>query len=374
MKPKIRVMINSLSGGGAEKVLVDLLNQLDFSCYEVELLTVTGGIHQKRLPAGIRHRQIIRCSGEKMSRFFYKLIMKLPRRIFAALFMRGKFDIEIAYLEGKPTRFVAGKGGKSKKIAFVHCDISKKNIIAPYYRSNEACIREYRKFAKVCFVSEQSKTGFEKTVGTLDNGCVVHNVVDIDRIKRLSQEAADVEFSPNSRKMVSVGRLAPEKAFDRLLRCVASLEDRFPMELIIIGEGPEREKLERIIQQNHIRSVKLPGYRENPYSIVKQADLFVCSSIFEGYSTAVTEAVALGIPVLTTRCAGMDEILAGGTYGVIVDNSEEALLEELHRFLDDPADYAAIRETVKAGSREQDCGYSLREYTELFASVLSEAH
>ena len=120
--------------------------------------------------------------------------------------------------------------------------------------------------------------------------------------------------------------------------------------------------------------MKLPGYRENPYSIVKQADLFVCSSIFEGYSTAVTEAVALGIPVLTTRCAGMDEILAGGTYGVIVDNSEEALLEELHRFLDDPADYAAIRETVKAGSREQDCGYSLREYTELFASVLSEAH
>ena len=371
MKTKIRFLINSLTGGGAEKVLVDLLKCLDPERYDLTVLTITGGVHKERLPGYVHYRQIVKSSYPKVERLLAKICFKLPRWLFATLFLPGQYDIEIAYLEGSPVRFMAAKRTKGAKIAFVHCDLSVKNTIAPLYRSEADCLDEFQSFTKVCFVSDQGMKGFEKTVGPLNNGCVVHNVIDLDQIRALSEQAPAARFPEKKWKLVAVGRFVREKAFDRLLRIVSVLEKAYDIQLWILGDGQDRPTLEQMIEQMQIRGVRLMGYQLNPCAIVRQADLFVCSSVSEGYSTAVTEALALGVPVITTRCAGMDEILENGKYGVIVENSEEALLCGLKEMFDAPEEYKRLKTLVVEKSRDMTNDRAVGEYTALFDSVLS---
>lgn len=216
MKLKVRFLVNTLSGGGAEKVLADLLNRLDPNAFEISLVTKRGGVHRARIPAHIRFRQIIPCKSAGLQKLLSRIVNKLPPAMFAALFLRGDYDIEIAYMEGRPTREMAAKCTGGAKIAFVHCDLSVKNLIAPFYGSRQECLDEYRSFTKVCFVSEASRAGFEKVIGHLENSTVVHNVVNVDGIRKLSQETADIQYSTDGWKLITVGRLAEEKGYDRL--------------------------------------------------------------------------------------------------------------------------------------------------------------
>lgn len=363
MKTRIRFLINTLSGGGAEKVLVDLLRQLDSDVYDISLVAVAGGVHLAAIPEHISVRII---AGK--SKLLQKIVYKLPPKLFSLLFLRGSHDVEIAYLEGKPTRFLAAKKTRGTKIAFVHCDLSVKNIIAPLYRDIETCLKEYKGYSKVCFVSEKSRQGFEAVIGSLENGCVVHNVVDFDRIKKLASEPNGTEYKTKGWKLVTVGRLIATKGYERLLRIVSELEKKYDLELWILGEGEERAALESMIKELEITSVRLLGFQENPYSFVRKADLFVCSSFSEGYSTAVTEAVALGVPVITTDCAGMDEILDRGGRGFIVENSEESLLNGLVRVFENREQYDDLREKIQAKSKLLSNHNAMKEYSGLFSN------
>ena len=99
-------------------------------------------------------------------------------------------------------------------------------------------------------------------------------------------------------------------------------------------------------------SITLWGFQANPYALMKQCDLFVCSSICEGYSTAVTEAVILGLPVITTDCSGMNEILQNGQYGIITKNSEEALYQGIKGLLDSPNQLAYYKKQSELRSKD----------------------
>jgi glycosyltransferase involved in cell wall biosynthesis len=147
---------------------------------------------------------------------------------------------------------------------------------------------------------------------------------------------------------------------------VSELEKDFNFQLWIVGEGDERKKLEELIRERDIRSVSLLGYQTNPYSFMSKADLYVCSSIYEGYSTVVTEALTLALPVLTTDCAGMNEILDGGEYGMIVSNTEEALKEGLTRFLSSPDIYQHYKQKALEKSSTLSNQIAIREFGALF--------
>lgn len=366
-KLKLRFLINSLHGGGAEKVLVDLLRKLDSEKYEITLVTIEGGVHSSRIPKHIKYKCIIPNSKTKIASLVKRVVYNIPPKVFSLLFLRDEYDIEIAYLEGTPTRFMASK--KSMRISFVHCDISTNNIIESYYKNKEACLKEYQSFSKVCFVSEMSKRGFESTVGVLNNCCVIHNVLDYENLKILSLESLPVKYSTRGLKLLTIGRLIKEKSYDRLLRIVSKLEKEFDFELLILGEGEERSELEHIINAYDIKSAKLIGYQENPYVFMKEADLFVCSSLSEGYSTVVTESVALGLPVITTRCAGMEEILDNGRYGVIVENSEDALYLALRKVFTDKEVLNDLTRAVKEREILFDSEKEIKEYDKLFESL-----
>ena len=111
--------------------------------------------------------------------------------------------------------------------------------------------------------------------------------------------------------------------------------------------------LQHYIQEKQLeKSVTLWGFQTNPYAFMAQSDLFVCSSISEGYSTAVTEALILGLPVVTTACSGMGELLKEGECGIITENSEDALLAGIKQLLDHPEQLAHYKEKATARGKE----------------------
>ena len=184
----------------------------------------------------------------------------------------------------------------------------------------------------------------------LNNLTVLYNPVDGDRVLRLAKEALKSDlFQRGSPTLISIGRLVPQKGYQRLLPILKRLHDEgFGFVMNILGEGPERHALERIISDNDMDGyVRLPGFVSNPYPYLNSSDLFVCSSRSEGYSTAVTEALILGIPVLTTECSGMRELLDGGRYGLMVDNDDEAIYQGIYSFLSDSRLFSTYRSNAK---------------------------
>jgi glycosyltransferase involved in cell wall biosynthesis len=203
---------------------------------------------------------------------------------------------------------------------------------------------------RVC-VSESVMESFENRFLLPAN--TVYNPIDTDMIFSRSRER--VALPPKTRiRFVTSGRLVGQKGYDRLLHTAARLRDAgADFELWILGDGMQMETLCDYIEAMDLEDrVTMWGYVANPYPLVASADVFVCSSRSEGYSTAATEAIILGVPVVTTLCAGMRELLGDGKYGIIVDNKDDALYEPLKKMTDDPAIIADLRRRARERSRD----------------------
>ena len=159
------------------------------------------------------------------------------------------------------------------------------------------------------------------------------------------------------------------KAFDRLLHIVGKLKRLdYKVELWLLGEGEKRKELEDIIKQENISDiVTLWGFQSNPYKYMVHCDLFVCSSIGEGYSTAITEALIVGLPVVTTDCSGMAELLKGGECGIITENSEAALFEGVRSLLDHPESLLKYKEKAKVRGNEFSISHLMKPIEDLLA-------
>lgn len=144
--------------------------------------------------------------------------------------------------------------------------------------------------------------------------------------------------NPNETQLLAVGRLTQQKNFAYLIDTCGKLKaDGYRFHLNILGEGPERENLEKQIANLGLEdTVTLRGFINNPYPWMNLADTVVCSSKYEGISTVVQEALILGKPVVTTLCTGMKELLGDSEYGLIVDASEDGFYEGLKELFDHP--------------------------------------
>ena len=138
--------------------------------------------------------------------------------------------------------------------------------------------------------------------------------------------------------------------FDRLVKIQKQLREAdYRTHIYILGSGKNRQEIEAFAADNGIAdSFTFLGFQENPYKYVSKADLFVCSSRREGFSTAVSEALVLGIPVVSTCCSGARELLGeNNEYGIVTENSENALYQGVKKLLDDPALLSHYREQAK---------------------------
>ena len=332
-KVRILFFIEKFGGGGAEKVLRDLVNHMDQSKFEITVQSVWPYEERKLLKPGIRYKSVYPVRN-RLTEISYRLEAALGWTY--TIHVKDNYDIEAAFLESGPTKILAASTNrKAKKIAWVHCDLSQNRPDVPAF-VQKACMW-YDRFDYVVCVSQDVKVSFDKIFENRYKSLVLYNTINDEEIRAKAE--ADLPELPEKRKLtaVTVGRLTYQKAYDRLLHIHKQLiGEGLDYDLWILGEGEERSALEAYISENGLSdSVKLFGFCKNPYPYIKTADLLVCSSRYEGFSTFVTEGMILGKPVVTTDCTGMRELLGDSEYGLITDNSEEALLEGMRRMLKD---------------------------------------
>lgn len=345
---KVMFMTNSLDGGGAEKILQTILMNLDHNKYDMTLYSMhREDIKSMEYPANVCYKVIFdEYTGKQMLiRILDKLYLKIKGKIFQKcsaklfykLFIHEKYDVEIAFIEGESTKIISGSSNKkSKKYAWVHIDLEKNPWTQFMYKNALDEEKHYRKFDKIMCVSESVRDAFLDKYNGIDTSKVLvqYNPIDREKIITMSKSESIIKKQDKFR-MVAVGRLVEQKGFDRLMEVCANLrDDGFEFEVIILGEGKERTKLEMLINSLQLLSiVKLPGYLSNPYSVMRTADLIVCSSRSEGFSTVLTEAMVLGVPIVSTECAGVKELFGDMKCGMIVENSTLALYQSLKQVL-----------------------------------------
>ncbi len=355
---RILFFIEELRGGGAEKVLCDLVNEMDQSRFQITVQTLWKADAEQYLKPGIRYRY---CFAGKSRTNNFRCRIESAAGLTYPLHIKGDYDIEVAYLECGATKIMAGSTNKkAKKVAWVHCDLTMK--MADPKAFAEKAAGWYEKYDRVVCVSQTALESFLSLFGKERKALVIYNTVDDAAIREKALIQIPRRVNKRRITVVSVGRLSEEKCFDRLLHVHRQLLDSgIVHDLWILGDGPERNKLSQMIADLHLEdSAKLVGYCDNPYPYMADADLLVCSSRYEGFSTFVTEGLILGKPIVTTRCSGMKELLGDSEYGLITENSEEALHDGMRRMLEDPS--LRKRYAAKAAVRGRD--FSARNLTE----------
>lgn len=335
---KILFFIDSISGGGAEKVLRNLVNNMDQSKFDITVQTINDSVKADTLlKDGIRYKTINRFKNRILNKLYqYWIRLCAELKILYPLYIKDDYDIEVAYLECGPTKIIASSTNKKAvKIAWVHCDLEKKEGFGD---SIERIRKYYEKYDKIVCVSQSVKQSFKKLLGKDMGTTVLYNVNDENEILEKAELSIPFQRKGSGELIVAVGRLTRQKGFDRLIEACRLLRDKgYSFELWILGQGSEREKLEELIRKYRLEDrISLLGFVENPYPYIKKADILVCSSRYEGLSTVVTEGLILGKAIVTTACTGMKELLGDSEYGIITEDNSHALFNGIKEMLNTP--------------------------------------
>lgn len=334
---KILFMIPNLGHGGAEKVLVNLVNHMDKEKFDITVMTLyDGGVNKSFLSKDIKYRTCFKRPFKGVSQ-----VLKLGTPAFLySRFVKDQYDIVVSYLEGQTARIVSGcNDGETKLVSWIHVEQHTLQNASRTFRTIKEMIDAYFKFDKTICVSEYVKEDFLKLV-PVRNIEVLYNTIESEKIRKLArEEVPDGLFHTNEIKMCGIGTLKKSKGFDRLLRVHKKLCDAgFPVHTYILGEGEEYKKLVRYVQEQHMEeSVDFLGYQINPYKYLSKCDLFVCTSFAEGFSTAATEALIVGTPVCTVEVSGMKEMLGEhNEYGIVTQNDEDSFFSGVKGLLENP--------------------------------------
>lgn len=367
---RILFVIPTLGGGGAEKVLVNLANKLNRSKYSVEIKTLFN--NDANIQFLNKDIKISSCFGRQFrgNRILLKFLS--PEFLHKRL-IKGEYDIIVSYLEGPGERIVAGcVNSKTKLVNWIHVEQHTIDVGASSYRSVKEFNRYINKFDFTAFVSDTVKKDYLKFTKINHPSGVIYNTNDCGSILRKSKEAIAEGELPSGFNIISIGRLTKAKGFDRLIKAHKRLLDRgIRQNLIILGSGELEQNLKTLARVLGVgASVKFLGFKENPYKYLAHADLFVCSSRREGFSTAVTEALILGIPIVSTLCSGAEELLGkDGEYGIVCKNSTEGVYQGMLQMLSGPDLLKDYRKQARIRGTEFDSSRTIAQVENLFDSL-----
>ncbi|MGN1168015.1 MAG: glycosyltransferase [Lachnospiraceae bacterium] len=334
---KVLFLIHDLGQGGAEKVLVNLVNNMDRSKFDISVTVLFGGgVNEQFLKPDIHFRAIWpkEVSGNS------KLMKLLSPQQLHRICVREHYDIEISYLEGPAARVVSGCIQENTKlVSWIHVEQHTLDKLSSSFRSKKEVRECYNRFDQVVCVSQYVKDDFCQILDYQKPCCVLYNTVESEKILDAADDEAPELVDDGKVRLVTVGTLKKSKGYMRLLKIIKRLcDEKYAIHLYVLGTGPLQQEIEDYIKKNKLGgSVTLLGYQTNPYKYVKKCDLFVCSSFAEGFSTATTESLIIGTPVCTVEVSGMKEMLGEqNEYGIVTENDEEALFIGIKQFLDNP--------------------------------------
>lgn len=339
---KILIATNKFVSGGVETTLLNILKNIDKTEFDITLgLVCKGGELEKSIPKNIKIIYFLPFDpmglNKCLSNIYQAVLLLCPRYLTNIFFLkRRKFDTAVAY-SGNTIYYL--KGFKNKKICWIHDDWFPLKIQNHFFGRirKKKTLKYLSECYKINCVSNNLKTMlYSFSNNKLNNIQFLANPVDVSKIKKMSSEKINLELNHKKITFISVGRLHNIKGYDRLIDICINLEKDYKnFELIIVGDGEERENLQRKITSHNASSyIKLVGYSSNPYKYMANADMYICSSIMEGYSTTVSEAMIIGLGIISTDCGGSDQILDNGKYGILTENNSKSLEDGIKIILD----------------------------------------
>ena len=346
MGKKILLINDRLHAGGAELVLQNLALSLNRRGDKLTIWAAEGDMDtlRRKYPADVGFKRLPfwdkPCRRWSLKWFFCRGC----RVLFEGFLLRlKKWDAVISLKEG-PSMRLASKLRAERKLAWVHTDYNSFHWTRHVFHSDEEERSCMAGFDKVVCVSKTCAEGVKSTVGDPGNLCVRYNPMDTRSIiSAAAPQPEDCRRPDDKPLFVTVGRLTPVKRYDMLMEICKRRESELDFELWIIGGGELEEELRQKQARQKIKSVKLLGARDNPFPYVACADWLVSASESEGYGLVVQEALALGVPVIASRCTAVEESL-DGAFGIITDADAAALENAMRRALTQPelsAEYKA---------------------------------
>lgn len=369
---ELLVVLPSLGGGGAERATLDLLRSLNRSRFHITLALFTrGGRFLAQLPADV---PVVDLRGRQSydARLIWRLSRLIctqqPQVVFSVLRYANLITLLACRLAGTAVPVVINEQNlPSAEFALFGGGAIKAQAMRWLYpgAAQVTCI------ARGIASELVEKYGIPAQLVR-----VVPNPVDLPRVRSLGQIAPNHPwFQLQQPVVVAVGRLHRQKGFDVLIRAFARVRQSTACKLLILGEGDLRQELEQLInRQGLAEDVQLPGFQENPYSYMAHSSAFVLSSRYEGFGNVLVEALALGTPVVSTRCpVGPEEILEDGKTGNLVPPEDEsALAAAVLRVLQD----RQLRATLSSNGPPRAEVYGLEritaQYEALFSGLVGE--
>ncbi len=333
---KIVFGITSLTLGGAEKVLIDVVNNL-VDKYQVTILTLYQDEELlKELNKKVNVVSINNISYKKANSIIKRKNGLLLRNAFYCKvlynkYIKNKYDIEVAFLEGPITNLFSVSSNPNL-YSFNHTDLTKHYSI----KRCERLINVYEKYKKIIFVSKEGKDNFLKIKNAhkLEKKIyVIYNYFDPNRIISSSKIKTNLPFKKDKLSFLVVGRLVEAKGYERLINIHKELMKKYDYEIFAIGEGPLQEKLNSLVKENNIANTfHLLGKKDNPYPYIKECDYLLIPSIYEGYSMVAKEGITLNKYIIATK-TGIVEALKDYDNCCICNNDEKSLSKALEKII-----------------------------------------
>lgn len=392
MKKQILFVIDSLHSGGAEKSLVSLLSLFNYEKYEVDLLMFAPtGLYLPLLPKQVKILDVPKFI-QRQQKGIKNLLKKrnirdLYIRLGASLSLRNPFvnnkmhkiqiywkwvsqrinkldkkiyDAAIAYSQGMPTYFVAEKVNANRKLCWINTDYR----FAPY--NKEFDIRYYSQFDNIIAVSDACKNVLIEELPSIESKViVVYDILSPTLINSMADENGGFLDKYKGLRILTIGRLVHQKGYDMAIKaCFKLKREGFEFKWYAIGEGNLKSKLEDMISENGLEDTFIfLGTKQNPYTFLKQSDIYVQPSRYEGYGLAIAEGRILQKPIIATNFTVVHDQIRDGVNGLIVNMSSDDLYKGIKKIIEESSlrNYFSINLSHEnVGTEEQiDKIYSL---------------
>ena len=386
-KESILFVIDSLHCAGAEKSLTTLLSLLNYSKYDVNLqLFGYGGALEELVPKEVnilKPMEYIKFSSLSTKNAVIKSLKNmnfkmLSSRLKFSLAIRKdnysnaqkarvywqkvsnvieknnkEYDIAISYAQGVPTFYVAEKVCAKKKLAWVN--------VSYKLEDEDRIFQEqfYDKYNKIVAVSDSAKNIFLETFPKYtDKLEIIYDINDADFIKKMSDQGQSYNDNYTGLRILTIGRLANQKGYDMALEACKILKEKgIEFKWYSLGIGPLKEEIEKYINENNLENnFKLLGVKSNPYPFIKDCDIYVQTSRFEGFGIAIAEARMLNKPVVTTRFDAVYNQMKDRKNGLVVDMNSQGIVNGILELINNKEltnEIISYLKTEKKGNTEE---------------------
>ena len=371
--------------GGIQKSLVALLNEIGDK-YDITLMLFNkNGPLLEQIPDSVKvleTKSDYRYMGmaqadckslcDKIKRGIYVLLCRIfkQKNVYTLLSKTikkdeiGEYDLVISYSHlanekvfyGGVADYICRKFKQSKKICFIHCDYinsGNRSIYSDYI---------YSLFDGLVCVSRSTQEKFLQALPELKSRTyMLRNLIDEEHIKKQANQNP-VIYNHKLVTFVSVARLTREKGIERMIDILSKISTKY-LEYYVVGDGSDRAKIERKIQEYNLNNVvHLVGEDENPYRHMKNADIILVPSYNEAAPIIYQEAKLLGIPVLTTNTLSADEMI-GSKYGLVVENSDDAIKNAINSILEKTCE-------IRKNNCENTAEFQVSSFSDLMSNIL----